>query len=72
MVLNGSLAGLAEASGPVWTFAGREFDEARLELRVNGKPVELELNPSNFSFSCWTILAKSLLRISCSMPSGPA
>src|SRR5438067_597650 len=45
MVLNGSLAELADASGRVWTFAGREFDEARLELRVNGKPVELELKP---------------------------
>src|SRR5437762_13203532 len=45
MVVNGSPAGLAEVSGRVWTFAGREFDEARLELRVNGKPVELELKP---------------------------
>jgi DNA-binding winged helix-turn-helix (wHTH) protein/serine/threonine protein kinase len=45
MVLNGSPAGLAEASGRVWTFAGREFDESRLELRVNGTPVELELKP---------------------------
>src|SRR5205814_8140467 len=45
MVLNGSLAELADASGRVWTFAGREFDESRLELRVNGKPVELELKP---------------------------
>src|SRR5437762_5313184 len=45
MVVNGSPAGLAEVSGRVWTFAGREFDESRLELRVNGKPVELELKP---------------------------
>ena len=26
-------------------FAGREFDESRLELRVEGQPVELELKP---------------------------
>ena len=45
MVLNGSAAGLAEAAGRVWTFAGREFDESRLELRVSGRPVELELKP---------------------------
>ena len=45
MLLNGSAAGLAEAAGRVWTFAGREFDEARLELRVGGSPVELELKP---------------------------
>src|SRR4029434_9099284 len=45
MLLNGSPAGLAEASGRIWTFAGREFDESRLELRVNGIPVELELKP---------------------------
>jgi DNA-binding winged helix-turn-helix (wHTH) protein/serine/threonine protein kinase len=29
----------------VWRFAGREFDESRLELKVDGKPVELELKP---------------------------
>jgi len=45
MVLNGSPAGLADASGRAWTFAGREFDESRLELRVNGAPAELELKP---------------------------
>src|SRR5215813_1739022 len=45
MVLNGSAAGLAEAAGRIWTFAGREFDESRLELRVRGHPVELELKP---------------------------
>jgi DNA-binding winged helix-turn-helix (wHTH) protein/serine/threonine protein kinase/tetratricopeptide (TPR) repeat protein len=45
MVVNGSAAGLAEAAGRVWTFAGRQFDESRLELRINGKPVELELKP---------------------------
>jgi eukaryotic-like serine/threonine-protein kinase len=39
---------LAKSSGRVWSFAGREFDESRLELRVNGKPVELELKPLEF------------------------
>ena len=29
----------------VWRFAGREFDEAKLELRVEGVPVELEFKP---------------------------
>ena len=45
MVGNGSRSGVAEASGRVWSFAGREFNESRLELRVNGNPVELELKP---------------------------
>src|SRR6516164_3208890 len=45
MVLKGSAAGLAEAAGRVWRFAGREFDESRLELRVGGRAVELELKP---------------------------
>ena len=37
--------GRVELSASVWTFAGREFDESRLELRVGGKPVDLELKP---------------------------
>src|SRR5262245_36010995 len=45
MLFNGSASGVAEAAGRVWTFASREFDESRLELRVNGSPVELELKP---------------------------
>ena len=45
MVVNGSHPRVAEATGRVWSFAGREFNEARLELRVNGRPVELELKP---------------------------
>jgi len=45
MVLNRSQADVSEGSGRLWSFAGREFDESRLELRVNGKPVELELKP---------------------------
>jgi DNA-binding winged helix-turn-helix (wHTH) protein/serine/threonine protein kinase/tetratricopeptide (TPR) repeat protein len=31
--------------GRVWRFAGREFDESRLELKVNGRSVDLELKP---------------------------
>lgn len=34
-----------EVTGSLWTFAGREFDESRLELRVGGQPVDLELKP---------------------------
>ena len=34
-----------EVTGSLWRFAGREFDESRLELRVGGKPVDLELKP---------------------------
>jgi DNA-binding winged helix-turn-helix (wHTH) protein/serine/threonine protein kinase len=45
MVLNVSAAGPAEAAGRVWTFDGRQFDESRLELRVGGSLVELELKP---------------------------
>ena len=32
-------------SGRIWTFAGCVFDDTRLELRVSGRPVELELKP---------------------------
>lgn len=32
-------------SGRVWTFSDCIFDDARLELRVAGKPVDLELKP---------------------------
>jgi len=45
MILNGSPPGLAQTQSRTWVFAGREFDEARLELRVQGSPVELELKP---------------------------
>ncbi len=45
MVLNGSQTDVSEGTERLWSFAGREFDESRLELRVNGKPVELELKP---------------------------
>lgn len=45
MVSSGSAAELAQATGRVWSFSEREFDESRLELKVNGKAVELELKP---------------------------
>jgi DNA-binding winged helix-turn-helix (wHTH) protein/serine/threonine protein kinase len=45
MTLHGSETGVSDVSGRLWSFAGREFDESGLELRVNGKPVELELKP---------------------------
>src|SRR6266478_6333121 len=45
MALNASQADSSVSSGRLWNFAGREFDESRLELRVNGELVELELKP---------------------------
>ena len=36
---------LPELSGCMWSFAGRTFDESRLELRVGGEVVDLELKP---------------------------
>jgi serine/threonine protein kinase len=36
---------LADTFKRTWSFAGREFDESRLELRVAGRVVELELKP---------------------------
>ncbi|MGH9644050.1 MAG: protein kinase domain-containing protein [Terriglobales bacterium] len=45
MSLNGSQIDAAVSSGRLWSFAGREFDESRLELRVDGEIVELELKP---------------------------
>src|ERR1700738_3703848 len=35
----------ADTSGRLWRFADFEFDELRRELRVKGKPVELEAKP---------------------------
>ena len=37
--------GLTDTSDRLWLFAECEFDETRLELRVHGAPVELELKP---------------------------
>ena len=32
-------------SGRIWTFAGRQYDDSRLELRVEGRAIDLELKP---------------------------
>ncbi|HEY2461430.1 MAG TPA: winged helix-turn-helix domain-containing protein [Candidatus Acidoferrum sp.] len=45
MIPNGSQSDLDRASGQVWSFGGCEFDDSRLELRVAGNTVELELKP---------------------------
>ena len=45
MATNRLAQGLPELSGCVWNFAGRTFDESRLELCVGGEVVELELKP---------------------------
>jgi len=45
MVHNGSRGDGPEFSDRLWNFASCEFDELRLELRVHGKLVELELKP---------------------------
>ena len=37
--------GLTDTSDRLWLFAECEFDETRLELRVHGASVELELKP---------------------------
>ncbi len=34
-----------DASGRLWRFAGCEFDELSLQLRVKGRAAELELKP---------------------------
>jgi serine/threonine protein kinase/DNA-binding winged helix-turn-helix (wHTH) protein len=36
---------MAQSSGRVWHFAGCEFEELSLQLRVRGSPAELELKP---------------------------
>jgi eukaryotic-like serine/threonine-protein kinase len=41
----GSLGEVEETSGRLWRFADYEFDELGHELRVKGKPVELESKP---------------------------
>jgi len=45
MLFRDSAAGVAATSGRIWRIGCREFDESRLELRVNGSPIELELKP---------------------------
>jgi eukaryotic-like serine/threonine-protein kinase len=43
--LKAPAAGLEESGARLWRFAECEFDELRRELRVKGKPVELEAKP---------------------------
>jgi serine/threonine protein kinase/DNA-binding winged helix-turn-helix (wHTH) protein len=45
MVPNGSQADASPGFGRIWSFANCEFDEPRLELRVAGVSVDLELKP---------------------------
>ena len=45
MSISDLFQGLTETSDRLWLFAECEFDETRLELRVHGSPVELELKP---------------------------
>ncbi len=45
MNFKGSAVGLEESTARLWRFADCEFDELRRELRVKGKPVELESKP---------------------------
>lgn len=40
-----SAIAVEETSGRLWRFSDYEFDELRRELRVKGKPVDLELKP---------------------------
>lgn len=45
MSISDLLQGLTDTSDRLWLFAECEFDETKLELRVHGAPVELELKP---------------------------
>src|ERR1035437_3196609 len=45
MNYKGPAEGTVETSGRLWRFADYEFDELGRELRVKGKPVELESKP---------------------------
>jgi DNA-binding winged helix-turn-helix (wHTH) protein/serine/threonine protein kinase len=45
MNYKGAAGEVAETSGRLWRFADYEFDELGRELRVKGKPVELESKP---------------------------
>src|ERR1700728_2087379 len=41
----GPMGEIAETSGRLWRFGDYEFDELARELRIKGKPVELESKP---------------------------
>jgi serine/threonine protein kinase/DNA-binding winged helix-turn-helix (wHTH) protein len=45
MALSSSQTDFGGATAQVWNFGGCEFDDLRLELRVRGMPVDLELKP---------------------------
>jgi eukaryotic-like serine/threonine-protein kinase len=45
MNFKGTIGEIEETSGRLWRFADYEFDELRRELRVKGKPAELESKP---------------------------
>ena len=45
MIPNDSKVGAMESSGRLWRFAGCEFDDLALQLRVKGNAVCLELKP---------------------------
>jgi len=72
MVLNRSQADVSDGSGRLWSFAGREFDESRLELRVNGKPVELELKPLEILVQLLLHAGEIVTKAELLMPSGLA
>src|SRR6266699_6902050 len=45
MNYKGTAGEIAETSGRLWRFADYEFDELARELRVKGRPVDLEAKP---------------------------
>ena len=45
MNFKGTLGEVEETSGRLWRFSDYEFDELRRELRVKGKPADLESKP---------------------------
>ena len=45
MNYKGAIGEVAETSGRLWRFADYELDELGRELRVKGKPIELESKP---------------------------
>src|SRR5215470_604986 len=45
MNFKGTLGEVEETTGRLWRFSDYEFDELRRELRVKGKPTELEAKP---------------------------
>src|SRR5947207_8175133 len=50
MNFKGTIGEVEETSGRLWRFADYEFDELRRELRIKGKPAELESKPLEVLF----------------------